>query len=1091
MTPKFSAIHQFHSGISQGDAISTQMFELQREFHKLGYRSDIYAEHIYDNAGPYVHHIDDFLSNGDELLLVHHSMGHRRLSQIIEFSNPIITVYHNITPAQDLDDDEHKHFSHVGRYQLDALATRSVMGIADSNYNRKEMFLRGFPKVDVIPVKTSFHEFQSAREWRNPERDWLFVGRIAPNKQQIEIVKAFHHYHHNFEKSARLFLVGSHAMRSYTEKLGREIKKLELQAQVDAPGMIEEVALLNRYARAGVFISLSRHEGFGVPLLEAMAVGIPVIALESSAVTETMGGASILLQSAEPAVVSSAVQRVMTDHEYRKQVIWEQDHRLEKLTSFDTQAALLRVLDYVSGKNLPIRVQVQGPIESSYSLAILNREAAFQLSSQTDFDVSVYPTEGPGDYSPKLDELDCIPGLSELFEKGLKTSYPDVIVRQMYPPRVKDTTASITLQYFGWEESLVPTEFVKDFNEHVHRVMVMSGFVKDALRNSGVTIPIDVVGVGVRPPVSDQTVVIEELQTVKRIRLLHISSAFPRKGVDVLLNAYFGEFNGNDEISLILKTFPNQHNAIEEQMLHLMRKYPNPPHVAWINRDLPVNHLGNLYSSATAYVHLARGEGFGLPVAEAMLARVPVISTASSGLADFVDESTATVIPSVRTKADSHVSIPGSQWFEPDESVVRAALRSLYSGNNSEERIIKVQSAYERIERDFSWEAVGDRVINSVRSALTEPKSIKVKHLTTFNSRCGIAEYSSLFQAHLPKNVVSQTIADKSVLPLDWRIEEDIVRLWEQLRHQDINPLVTALKLTNTDIIHLQYNFGFFSMEDLSELVALLNGSRPIVITLHRTKDLDRGYEIVSLAHAADALRKVSAIIVHEEHDVHRLAGFGITGNVVHIPHAAMPFMGSRSARTFSPSDELRIGTFGFLLPHKGLDVSLTAVQSLNNQGKRATLKALCSLHPDPSSAATHERIVNTINERGLSPFVSLDTEYKNVEEIHTELSEVDVIVLPYSQTQESASGVLAMLLSIGKPIIATDLDIFAGARDALITIAAPAEADDLTATLLNLVQDTDRMVEMGERACKRALDISWGHIGQQTTELYKSLLAN
>jgi glycosyltransferase involved in cell wall biosynthesis len=1091
MTRQFSAIHQFHSGISQGDAISAQIFDLQRAFHKLGYRSDIYAEHIYDNAGPYVHHIDDFVSNEDELLLVHHSMGHRRLSQIFGFFNPIITVYHNITPAQYLADDEHKHFSHIGRYQLDALATRSIMGIADSNYNRMEMFQRGFTKVDVIPVKTSFHEFQSARELRNPERDWLFVGRIAPNKQQVEIVKAFHHYHHNFENSARLFLVGSHAMRSYTEKLGREIKKLDLLSQVDAPGMIDEVALLNRYARAGVFISLSRHEGFGVPLLEAMAVGIPVVALQSSAVTETMGGAGILLQSAEPGVVSSAVQRVMTDHEYREQVIWRQDRRLEKLMSFDTQAALLRVLDYVSGKNLPIRVQVQGPIESSYSLAILNREAAFQLSSQTDFDVSVYPTEGPGDYAPKLDELNGIPGLPELYERGLQTSYPDVVVRQMFPPRVKDTTASLTIQYFGWEESLVPTEFVKDFNEHVHRVMVMSGFVKDALRNSGVTIPIDVVGVGVRPPMSDETVVIEELQNLKRVRLLHISSAFPRKGVDVLLNAYFCEFSGDDDITLILKTFPNQHNAVEEQILHLTHNHPNPPHVAWINRDLPMNHLGNLYRSASAYVHLARGEGFGLPVAEAMLAKVPVISTASSGLADFVDESTASVIPSVLTKADSHVSIPGSQWYEPDELAVRAVIRSLYSGTKAEERASKVQSAYERIGRDFSWEAVGDRVINSVRSTLAEPKSIKVKHLTTFNSRCGIAEYSSLFQAALPKNVFSETIADKNVLPLDWRIEENTVRLWEQLRHQDVNVLVSALQIASTDIIHLQYNFGFFSMEDLSELVALLDGSKPIVITLHRTKDLDRGHEIVSLAHATDALRKVSAIIVHEQHDVHRLAGFGITGNVVHIPHAAMPFMGSRSARSFSLGDELRIGTFGFLLPHKGLDVSLAAVHSLNNQGKRATLKALCSLHPDPSSAATYDRIVSTINEHGLSSFVSLDTEYKNVEEIHTELSDVDVIVLPYSQTQESASGVLAMLLSIGKPIIATDLDIFAGARDALITIAAPAEADDLTATLLNLVRDTDRMVEMGERARKRSLDISWGHIGQQTTELYKSLLAN
>jgi glycosyltransferase involved in cell wall biosynthesis len=154
-------------------------------------------------------------------------------------------------------------------------------------------------------------------------------------------------------------------------------------------------------------------------------------------------------------------------------------------------------------------------------------------------------------------------------------------------------------------------------------------------------------------------------------------------------------------------------------------------------------------------------------------------------------------------------------------------------------------------------------------------------------------------------------------------------------------------------------------------------------------------------------------------------------------------------------------------------------------------MKALCSLHPDPSSLATHERTIATIDRLGLSPFVSLDTGFKTVEEIHTELSDVDVIVLPYSQTEESASGVLAMLLSIGKPIITTDLDIFSGARDSLITIAAPADADELMSTLRNFAQNPEQMLEMGARAGKRALDISWGLIGQQTADLYKSLLAN
>jgi glycosyltransferase involved in cell wall biosynthesis len=129
------------------------------------------------------------------------------------------------------------------------------------------------------------------------------------------------------------------------------------------------------------------------------------------------------------------------------------------------------------------------------------------------------------------------------------------------------------------------------------------------------------------------------------------------------------------------------------------------------------------------------------------------------------------------------------------------------------------------------------------------------------------------------------------------------------------------------------------------------------------------------------------------------------------------------------------------------------------------------------------------IERWNLSQHVSLDTGYKTVEEIHTELSDVDVLVLPYSQTDESASGVLAMLMGIGKPIIATDLDIFSGARDALLPIPAPAQSEDLTTALLELAKKPNQMAQLGSRAQQRALDISWGAIGRQTAGLYKSLL--
>jgi glycosyltransferase involved in cell wall biosynthesis len=568
-----------------------------------------------------------------------------------------------------------------------------------------------------------------------------------------------------------------------------------------------------------------------------------------------------------------------------------------------------------------------------------------------------------------------------------------------------------------------------------------------------------------------------------------MSSAFPRKGIDVLLNSYFAEFTSNDDVSLILKTFPNQHNTVEAQLKNLNLQYSNAPHVVWINRDLPLDHLGNLYEVASAYVHPARGEGFGLPVAEAMLARVPVISTATSGLADFVDSSTAAVIPSELTSATSHLSIIGSEWFAPDSEALQHELRKLYEGSDAEVRSQRINAAHLRISSDFSWTAVGERIRDSIDASLRTPTSIKVSHISTFNSRCGIAEYTSFLLDGLPGHVASTVYANRDAWPINLDEEEDVVRIWEQARHQDVSNLVTALNISDSDIVHLQYNYGFFSMEDLTTLIDHVQGVKPVIVTLHRTIDLDRGHEIVSLSHAADSLKKVSAIVVHEEHDLHRLSQFGIVDNVVLIPLGAMPFKGQRSSRRYTSSSELKIGTFGFLLPHKGLDLTLQTLHSLRAQGVNASLTAMCAIHPDPSSQIAHNHSTELIQHLNLSSHVYLDTGFKTVEEIQTELDDADILVLPYTETEESSSGVLAMLLAIGKPIIATDLAIFSGSKDALITIPAPAQSEDLTTAISELISNPNMMREKGHTAAQRALDISWGAIGQKTTDLYQSLL--
>ncbi len=122
-------------------------------------------------------------------------------------------------------------------------------------------------------------------------------------------------------------------------------------------------------------------------------------------------------------------------------------------------------------------MQVQGPFETSYSLALMNRRLALGLERSPDVAVSIYATEGPGDYRPKEADLAAHPHAALLFERSMDVAFPDVVIRQMYPPRVIDTPGAITCEYFGWEESRIPQAMVDDFNRYLDGIGVMSDFV--------------------------------------------------------------------------------------------------------------------------------------------------------------------------------------------------------------------------------------------------------------------------------------------------------------------------------------------------------------------------------------------------------------------------------------------------------------------------------------------------------------------------------------------------------------------------------------------------------------------------------------
>ncbi len=331
-----TAIHQFVPSLAARDALGAHSLQVQRLLHDLGYRSEIYVTASHLEGRTDVHPYQSYPEHRTAeptWLLYQASIG----SPIARFlgaqSEPKIVNYHNVTPPEFYEPWEPTVTAALasGLRQMEELAPTAALAIADSEFNEQDLARLGYRSTAVVPILFDPGAFDVApdpvTEARLGEQrarggsEWLFVGRMCPNKAQHDLVKAFATYRLAYDPAARLCLVGgssSHLYESAVEQFAREVGCAEA---ITFAGSVSGAALSAYYGSADVFVCLSRHEGFCVPLLEAMHRGVPVVALRSTAVPETLGGAGLLVPSAAPAVVAAAVDRVCTDPDVRSAMV--------------------------------------------------------------------------------------------------------------------------------------------------------------------------------------------------------------------------------------------------------------------------------------------------------------------------------------------------------------------------------------------------------------------------------------------------------------------------------------------------------------------------------------------------------------------------------------------------------------------------------------------------------------------------------------------------------------------------------------------------------------------------------------------------
>ena len=1111
-------IHQFSPAVHKGDGISNGMFYLQKTLRDLGFISNIYVDLLDPELKNSVLSHNDFnTQDSTQILMIHYSL-YYDFSQWIDTINVRkIMVYHNITPYKFFEEGSTFYtMCKKGKEYLPELRSRFEASIGDSKLNSEELLEHNFSNVKTIPLLMDTDKILNAPWNKNlfdekaAEFSILFIGRIARNKAQLDLIEIANVYK-NMCDDFKLYIIGGTTDLSYQIELQNLIASYHLEENVILTGKVSDEDLFAYYRSANLFLCMSEHEGFGIPLIESMLLDVPVIAFNSSNIKSTLNGGGILFDTKSYEYIAATIALLRRNPAFRREILTQQKEArkvyyhpniVQELVTFleslnvpchDEVATLNKSQSEKSPSKTSqkVRYQFEGPFDSSYSLAMLNRYAALAFEANYPNEVSLFATEGNGDYEPNRKFLKTHPQVAQLSKRSEKAMPCEVVFRNMYPPRVTGMKGALNLlNAYGWEESYFPKAYVDNFNDNLDGITVMSEYVKKVLQNNGVTSPIAVVGLGVEHVLEVKAKPIK-LDTQKRFKFLHVSSAFPRKGIDVLLKAYAQAFTQADDVTLILKTFPNPHNDIEQQIEAIQKENPNIAEILLINEDLEEAKVVWLYQNTHCLVAPSRGEGFGLPMAEAMLFHLPVITTGFGGQTDFCTEETAWLIDYAFAKAKTHLSSFDSYWVEPDTDDLTRLLQEQLELSDEEKRK-KTHKAHELISQKFRWEDYrqkSDAFIESLKTQteIFDTKVSNIAWVSSYNTKCGIASYSKFILERLhPSKFNVIPFANKSHEILDPRQESGTLRCWnnqsDKSNQELITQILTQKNLTqkNIDSVMINFNFGFFSMPNLKQIVEALETAKiKTNIIFHSVADVEILGERVSLLDIQESLKKVDNLLVHTIEDLNFLKDLGLH-NTTLLPHGVQ-----NRQQQESPKETTRftIASYGFLLPHKGILELIEAFALVQKQQPHSKLLLVNALYPIPDSQAYYQVCQDKINALNLSEHVEFQVEFLSEEESFALLNRADLLVMPYRYTQESSSAAVREAVATMNPVLCTPQPIFNDVNE-LVHFTAGDTPEEMANAILALMENERLLHANAEQQALWIEEHDWDNVALKIEKL-------
>ena len=943
----------------------------------------------------------------------------------------------------------------------------------------------------------------------------LYTGAGDPRKNIKNLIEAYSLLSPALISKHKLVLAGNF--------ISAELENINLWMQsVDLPGdyvillgFVSQDDLIRLYQKCFLFVLPSFHEGFGLPILEAMSCGAPVIASNITSIPEVVDNPDYLFNPYDVNSIFKLIERSLIDPAFLKS---NKLNSVKQSNSFswDTTAKNTRksiesvfnsskaktikitskhkntehlILLIKNKKNFNLNISdiklisvcidlnqletkdfsnkrkidnskiwnIEGPFDSNYSLSILNRNFAYGLM-ENDFQVRLYSTEGPGDYVPNLEFLSFYPEILAIYNKSKNLDRArNYTSRNLYPPRVNDMESEFNILHaYGWEETLFPQEWVNDFNTFLDGITVMSNQVKKILLDSGVQIPIKVCGLGV-DHLDKYSINKNYKINTSKFSFLHISSCFPRKGISVLLEAYGKCFSKNDDVTLIIKTFKNEHNSLELDLIHYRSVFPSYPNVQVIYDDLTYSDILALYSQSNCLIAPSFGEGFGLPIAEAMYMELPVITTNWGGQLDFCNHENSWLIDYSFKPAKTHFNQQYSLWAEVYVDNLSSQLIDFYNLSSNDIRK-KTDNAKTAIDK-FSWSKVAKSNIDFIQdiSSNVTIKDVRTGFVSTYNSRCGIADYTKKLVQNIFDYVHIFAPKDIENVSPD---ENIVTRCWNLGSNNYDDLYVQILKKKITAII-FQFNFGLFHIESFYNLCTSLASKKiKVYLVLHSIITPDH-YDGNDLTYLKKIYSLSERLFVHKLNDINALKNLGFVDNVTFLPHVISDIVPVNQyslnikhiKEKFKNNKAITLSSNGFCLPNKGFLNLIESLSVLIKQGHKFNLNLYTPNHFSDLQGIYFSELKSLVDKLNLHDYVFISNEYLDEPTLYQKLYNADILIYPYQKTGESSSASVRQGLVIGKPILVTPNEIFSDVESCVVKLDGSSTIN-IVDGIINLIKD-------------------------------------